>query len=75
MKNLAIDRLLHTLPPRKQAVAVLFIKFLQKKNPKQLYFWTPQWQKWEREAEEDIRAGRVTGPFNTAEDVIRSLEA
>ena len=26
----------------------------------QSYFWTKEWQKGEREADEDIRAGRVT---------------
>lgn len=35
----------------------------------QAWFWTPEWQKGEREADEDIKAGRVTGPFKTIEEL------
>ena len=28
-------------------------------DPDQAYFWTPEWQAAEREADEDIEAGRV----------------
>jgi hypothetical protein len=31
------------------------------------WFWTPEWQAMEREADEDIRAGRTSGPFSRAE--------
>lgn len=31
------------------------------------------WEKEEAEADEDIKAGRVYGPFNTAEELIKSL--
>lgn len=30
----------------------------------QLWFWTDEWQAGEREADEDIRAGRTTGPLD-----------
>lgn len=33
----------------------------------QAYFWTKEWQAGEREAEEDIRAGRVTRTKNVKE--------
>jgi len=39
----------------------------------QAWFWTPSWQKREREASEDIRRGRVR-TFKTDEDFLRSLE-
>ncbi|MGI8552784.1 MAG: AbrB/MazE/SpoVT family DNA-binding domain-containing protein [Dehalococcoidia bacterium] len=29
-------------------------------DPEQAWFWTPEWQEGEREASEDIAAGRVT---------------
>lgn len=29
-------------------------------DPEQAWFWTPEWQEGEREADEDIAAGRVT---------------
>ena len=35
----------------------------------QAWFWTPEWQGGEREVDEDIRAGRVIGPFKTIEEI------
>lgn len=75
MTTAQIERMWQALPPRKQQVAILFMKFLRNKNPNQLYFWTPTWQQWEQEAEDDIRAGRVKGPFKTSEETIRALDA
>ena len=51
--------------------AVLMPKKLVDKN--QAYFWTKRWQEGEREADEDIRAGRVR-PFNSVEDLVEDLE-
>jgi AbrB family looped-hinge helix DNA binding protein len=39
----------------------------------QAYFWTRRWQQGEREAEEDLQAGRYRD-FNRMEDLIQSLE-
>lgn len=39
----------------------------------QAWFWTPEWQKAEREADDDIKAGRVSGPFTKADDLIAHL--
>ena len=39
----------------------------------QAWFWTPSWQKREREASEDIRRGRVR-TYKTDGDFLRSLE-
>lgn len=41
----------------------------------QEWFWTKEWQKKEREANEDIKKGRVYGPFTNAKDLIRSLRS
>ena len=38
----------------------------------QMWFWTPEWQAREREADEDIRAGRAKS-FRSADELIRSL--
>ena len=35
----------------------------------QAWFWTREWQEGEREADEDIRAGRLSGPFKTVEEM------
>jgi len=39
----------------------------------QAYFWTEDWQKGERKADEDIKAGRVKR-FKTANEAIKYLE-
>ena len=41
-------------------------------DPDQAYFWTEEWQKGEREADEDIAAGRVRH-FDSADDAIEFL--
>ena len=40
----------------------------------QAYFWTKEWQAGEREADKDIRAGRVHGPFRTSKEMRRFLK-
>lgn len=39
----------------------------------QRWFWTDRWQKMEREADADIKAGRVER-FDTAEDFVADLD-
>lgn len=39
----------------------------------QAYFWTKEWQDAEKEASEDIKAGRVM-TFNTAEELFKDLD-
>jgi len=39
----------------------------------QAWFWKEEWQEREREAEWDIREGKMEGPFDTAEDAIEAL--
>ena len=39
----------------------------------QAYFWSEDWQRGEREAQEDIRRGRV-GRFRKAKDLITDLD-
>ena len=50
---------------------VLIPKRLVDKN--QANFWTKKWQDAEKEADEDIRAGRVQ-VFDSVEDLIKDLE-
>lgn len=40
----------------------------------QAYFWTPEWQAGEREAEEDIARGRLLGPFDSVAELKKSLK-
>ena len=46
----------------------------EERDPDQAWFWTEEWQRKEREADEDIAAGRVVGPMTGAE-FIAELEA
>ena len=39
----------------------------------QAYFWTEEWQKDERAAERDVRAGRVSPAFDDADEAIAYL--
>ena len=39
----------------------------------QAYFWTPEWQEGERQADEDIKAGRVK-KFKSADEAVKYLE-
>jgi len=50
--------------------AVLIPKKLVDKN--QAYFWNKEWQEAEKEASEDIKAGRVK-TFDSAEELIKDL--
>jgi antitoxin MazE len=51
--------------------AVLLPKKLVDKS--QTYFWTKRWQEAEREANEDIKVGRVK-TFDSVEDLIKDLD-
>ena len=51
--------------------AVLMPKKLVDKN--QAYFWTKRWQEGEREADEDIKAGRVK-IFASVDELIKDLD-
>ncbi len=51
--------------------AVLMPKKLVDKS--QAYFWTKRWQEGEREADEDIKAGRVK-TFNSVDELIKDLD-
>lgn len=44
------------------------------RDPEQWWFWTDAWQKGEREADQDIREGRVTR-YESTEAFLASLEA
>jgi len=59
--------------PRKEYEELLNLKKMISKD--QAWFWTKEWQEKEREAEEDIKKGRIYGPFANAKDLIKSLRA
>ena len=51
--------------------AILLPKKLVDKS--QAYFWTRKWQEGEREADEDIKAGRVK-TFSSVKELIEDLD-
>ena len=47
---------------------------MKMKNAKtQDYFWTKEWQEAEKEANEDVKAGRVKS-FNAVEELLEDLD-
>ncbi len=40
----------------------------------QEWFWTKEWQQMEREADEAIAKGQITGPFSKASDALKALK-
>lgn len=42
-------------------------------NASQAYFWTEEWQRGERKADEDIKAGRVKR-FKSASEAVKYLQ-
>ncbi len=38
------------------------------------WFWSPEWQAKEREADEEMRMGRFHGPYTTAKDLQKALD-
>jgi hypothetical protein len=47
---------------------------LREIDPQQAWFWTPEWQEGEREADEDIAAGRGTR-YNSDVEFLAGLKA
>ncbi len=54
----------------KNKIARLFKSVTSSKS----YFCTKEWQAGEAEADRDIAAGNISGPFDNAEDVVKSLK-
>lgn len=44
----------------------------KRNDPSQIYFWTKEWQEGEREAEEDIRKGRLK-KFKNVKQLMKEL--
>lgn len=59
--------------PRKEYEKISYIlKILPKE---QLWFWTKEWQKKEREVGEDIRKRKIYGPFSSGKELLKSLKS
>jgi len=71
-KNLIKEKDLIVLPLKEYRQLLSIFKAIPKD---QLWFWTKEWQKKERESEEDIRRGKIKGPFSSGEDLLKSLRS
>ncbi|MFZ5452013.1 MAG: AbrB/MazE/SpoVT family DNA-binding domain-containing protein [Thermodesulfobacteriota bacterium] len=52
----------------------LVIRPVKVVHPHQEYFFTKEWQEKEAEADRDIAAGRVVGPFENSKDALKALK-
>ncbi len=52
----------------------LVLKPVKMVHPDEAYFHTKEWQTGEREADRDIVAGDVVGPFDNIEDALKALK-
>ncbi len=41
----------------------------------QAWFWTKEWQQEEKQADQDIKTGKVAGPFKDAKTLLKNLKA
>jgi len=46
----------------------------QERESQDEWFWTEEWQKGERDADEDIAEGDVIGPFDNIDDALHALK-
>lgn len=69
-----IDARLKTLPPAKLMVVYDFVNYLAERDPDQAWFWTPEWQAGEREADEDLQTGNYED-FDSMDDFITALKS
>jgi hypothetical protein len=49
------------------------MKHNNERDSRQSWFWTREWQRGEREAEADIQARRLSGPFKTLNELMEHL--
>jgi bifunctional DNA-binding transcriptional regulator/antitoxin component of YhaV-PrlF toxin-antitoxin module len=56
-----------------EAPGVVAIRGLKLIPADQAWFWTPEWQAGEREAQADLEAGRVE-TYDSADEFLRALE-
>ena len=54
--------------------STLVIRPVKVVHADQEYFFTKEWQEKEAEAERDIAAGKLAGPFETPADALKALK-
>ncbi len=52
----------------------IVIKLKRLVDKEDAWFWSKEWQKKEREADEAIKRGELVGPFETAEEALEALK-
>jgi AbrB family looped-hinge helix DNA binding protein len=52
----------------------LVIRPVKVVHPDQEYFFTKEWQEKEAEADRDLAAGKVSGPFDNVQDALEALK-
>lgn len=75
MTRAELHKLVDDLPDDAVAGAGLLLRGIIEGplDPDQAWFWTPEWQRGEREADADIAAGRGTR-YNSDEEFLAALD-
>lgn len=73
-KKLASKDDLVVIPKREYREFALW-KTSVRVNLNEQWFWTPEWQKREAEADEAIRKGKITGPFSNNRKLLLFLKS
>lgn len=60
--------------PKREYQEFFLWKSAIKVNLDEQWFWTPEWQKKEAEADEAIRTGKLTGPFFDHKKLLSALK-
>jgi AbrB family looped-hinge helix DNA binding protein len=55
----------------KEGIVIRPVKLVR---PDQAWFYTEEWQKGEREADEALAKGEVVGPFENIKDALKALK-
>lgn len=69
-RKLAKDDDLVVIPRKEYEKLARIFKVLPKN---QWWFWTKDWQEKEKEADRDIKLGRLSGPYQNRRELLRVL--
>ena len=74
-KNITAQGNLVIIPEREYRAFRAWKKNVKIRLDEEAWFWTPEWQKMEKEADEAIRKGQVSKRYSNVKDLIKALNS